>query len=332
MAKVLIGLNTYNDLPFLRESLPAVEALRKKIGATVVVLDAAWNDGVKKFIEKSYPDFDYFRHPDGNVGYGRSYNAILERAPGHDLYLVVTSDVLIHVPTVARFLKRMEEDTSLTMVAGKLYHWDLPHHKLTQKIDSLGIEATKKHHFFDRGQGEYDSGQYDQDLRHFFGISGAVFIIRTSVIPKLHGKSHLLFDENFWMYKEDIDLSYRLRWLGENIKIFPEVWAWHARTVANRAGKKGQGLKGLAAADRLKKDYARMNSYKNHFLLLKNNFTIRFGLGVFVRVLFYEFMKGIFVFFRSPRIFFAGMKTLLFVRVAGSPKHVSAKKILSYFS
>lgn len=332
MSKVLIGLNTYNDLPFLKESLPAVEALRKKMNAKVVVLDTAWSEEIKKFIAKHYPDFDYFRHPDGNIGYGRSYNAILERAPGYDLFLVVTSDVLLHVPTVARFMKRMEEQKDLTMVAGKLYHWDLPRHELTQKIDSLGIVGTKNHHFLDRGQGEEDHGQYNAELGHFFGISGAVFLIRTSVIPKLQGAPHLLFDERFWMYKEDIDLSYRLRWLGEKITLFPEVWAWHARTVANRGGKKGQTLKGLAAADRLKKDYARLNSYKNHFLLLKNNFTFRLGLGVFLRIFVYECTKSVFVLLRSPRVFFSGLKTLLFVRVEGSSKRVSAKKILSYFS
>lgn len=332
MVKVLIGLNTYNDLPYLKESLPAVEALRKKMNATVVVLDTAWNEGVRKFITKNYPEFDYFRHPDGNIGYGRSYNAILERAPGHDLFLVVTSDVLIHVPTVARFMKRMDEQKDLTMVAGKLYHWDLPRHELTKQIDSLGIVGKRNHHFFDRGQGEVDEGQYDKTLSHFFGISGAVFLIRTSVIPKLQGEPHLLFDERFWMYKEDIDLAYRLRWLGENITLFPEVWAWHARTVANRAGEKGQTLKGLAAADRLKKNYARLNSYRNHFLLLKNNFTVRYGLGVTLRVLLYEGMKAVFVFLRSPRVFFAGIKTLLFVRVEGSSKRVRPKKLLSYFS
>ena len=332
MSKVLIGLNTFNDLPYLKESLPAVEALRKKMKATVVIVDTAWNEEVKKFITKEYPDFDYFRHPDGNIGYGRSYNAILERAPDHDLYLVVTSDVLLHVPTVARFMKRMEEQKNLTMVAGKLYHWDLARHALTQTIDSLGIVGKKNHHFLDRGQGEEDEGQYDKDLAHFFGISGAVFLIRTSVIPKLHGAAHLLFDERFWMYKEDIDLSYRLRWLGEKITLFPEVWAWHARTVANRGGKNGQNLKGLIKADRQKKEYARLNSYKNHLLLLKNNFTLRFGFFVTLCVLIYEGMKAGFVFIRSPRIFFSGLKTLLFTRVQRSSKRVSAKKMLSYFS
>ena len=332
MPKVLIGLITYKDLPFLRECLPVVEDLQRRLDATVVVIDTAWDDEVKDFVQASFPAFDYFRHPEGNIGYGKSWNAILKRAPEHDLFLVVTSDVLLDVGVVERFVKRMEKDESLAMCAGKLYHWDFAAKKRTQEIDSLGIVATRKHHFYDRGQGELDEGQYDEELEHIFGISGAVFLIRTSVIPKLHGKDDLLFDEHFWMYKEDIDLAYRLRWLGEKIVIFPEVWGWHARTVSNRAGKEGQRLRGLAAADRGKRDYARYHSYKNHFVLLKNNFTLKFGLGVLFQVMVYEAMKGVFMLFRSPRTFFAGLKTLLFVRVQRSSKRVRPQTVLSYFS
>ncbi len=309
-----------------------MEELRRRLKATVVLIDTASDEEVKSFVEKTYPDFDYFRHPEGNIGYGRSYNSILQRAPGHDLFLVVTSDVLLHAPTVERFVKRMEKQEDLSMVAGKLYHWDFPRGLRTTEIDSLGIAALKRHHFYDLGQGEEDEGQFDEALSKVFGISGAVFLIRTSVIPKLHGQPHLLFDEHFWMYKEDIDLSYRLRWLGEKIQIFPEVWAWHARTVSNRAGREGQRLFGLAAADKEKKAYARLHSYKNHFLMLKNNFSLKFGVGVLFRVLAYEMSKGFFMFFSSPRVFFAGLKTLLFVRSKRSSKRVSAKKVLSYFS
>ncbi|QQR54290.1 glycosyltransferase family 2 protein [Candidatus Peregrinibacteria bacterium] len=331
MLKVLIGLSTYNDLPFLKESLPALEELRKRLGAKVAVLDTAWNDEVQHFIAEKYPHFDYGRHPDGNVGYGGAYNTILQRNPGYDLFLVTTSDVLLHVPTVERFVKRMEKDPSLTQVAGKLYHWDLAAHRLTKEIDSLGIVAMKKHHFYDRGQGELDEGQYDEILGQIFGISGAVFLIRTSVVPRLHRRLHVLFDEHFWMYKEDVDLAYRLRWLGEKIELFPEVWGWHARSISNRAGEKGQRLLGLAAADRKKRDYARLHSYKNHFLLLKNNFTLRLGLGVFLRILCYEMAKGIFVFFHSPRVFFSGLKTLFFSSPHKSVKKVNPSQLLSHF-
>ncbi len=324
MHKVLIGLNTFNDLHFLKDSLPALEELRENLPADVVILDTAWNDEIREFVRKNYPHFKYTRHKDGNIGYGRSYTEILKEAPGHKYFLVVTSDVILDPAVVKLFVQRMEEDSEIAMCAGKLYHWDAEQHRKTNVIDSFGIVAEKRHHFFDRGHGEMDHGQYDDTLGDAFGISGAVFLLRSSVVEKL-GE---LFDPKMWMYKEDIDLAYRLRWLDEKIEIFPEVWAWHARTVAN---KEGHSLRALSKADQTKRDYGRLHSYKNHFLLLKNNFTWRYGLGVCLRVIFYEILKGGYMLLRHPKVFFAGLKTLLFVPGKRSSRIASVKKMLSYF-
>lgn len=329
MRKVLIGLNTYNDLPLLRESLPVLEELRLNLPADIVILDTAWSDEVRDFIADSFPVFKYLRHKDGNIGYGRSYNEILRANPGYEYLLVVTSDVLLDTATVKAFVERMDAEASLTMCAGKLHHWDIKNHRKTEQIDSLGIIGESRHHFFDRGHGEIDHGQYDDELGQFFGISGAVFLIRTSVIPKLHGKDWQVFDERMWMYKEDIDLSYRLRWLGEKIEIFPEVWGWHGRTVANKEGK---SLRSLGRADKEKRDYARLNSYKNHILLLKNNFSLGYGPGVLARTLGYEILKGAYILVTHPRVFFAGLKTLFGVPGRSSTRKVSPREMLSYFN
>lgn len=331
--KVLIGVNSFNDLPYLRKTMPVVDELRRTLEAKVVVVDTAHSDETKEFVEGQFPEFGYIRHEDGNIGYGRTYNEILRWNPGHDYYLVYTSDVLLDPVMVKKFLKRMEADKSIAMAAGKLHYWDFDKGKKTDFIDSLGICAQKRHHFYDRGCGEKDTGQYDAVLDDFFGISGAVFLIRTAVVEDLGRKDKSaapggMFDERMWMYKEDIDLAYRLRWLGEKITIFPEVWGWHARTVSNKVG---QEMGELAKADQGKQQYARLNSYKNHFLLLKNNFTLKYGMAVFLKVLVYEFLKLGYMLLRHPRVFFAGLKTLLFVKGKRSVRRVSAKKMLSYF-
>lgn len=324
MHKVLIGVLTYNDLHFLMETLPVVDELRKTLPADVVVMDTAWNDEIRDWLKENYPDFKYSRHEDGNIGYGLSYDTILDENPGHKYFLVYTSDVILKPDVVKQFVKRMERDREIAMCAGKLYHWDFVNDRKTMIIDSFGIEAQKRHHFYDRGHGEVDDGQYDDSLGEIFGISGAVFMIRTSVVTQM-GR---LFDERMWMYKEDIDLSYRLRWMGEKIMMFPEVWGWHARTVAN---KEGHGMFDLSKSDKEKRGYARAHSYRNHLLLLKNNFTWRYGLFVILRMLLFEFFKGLYMFVCHPFVFFSGMKTLFFVKGSRNARLVSSKDMLKFF-
>lgn len=131
------------------------------------------------------------------------------------------------------------------------------------------------------------------------------------------------------MYKEDVDLAYRLKWLGAKVKVFPEVWGWHARTVANRGGN---SVSALTSADKKKPGYGRIHSYKNHFLMLKNNFSWKLGVGMTLRVVLYEGMKAIFMLLRHPKVFLAGLKTLLFVPAKRSDRKVNATDIRKYFN
>lgn len=328
MHKTLIGLLTYNDLHYLKHSLQVVESLRMNLPADVAVMDTAENDEIRDYIQENYPHFKYHRHRDGNIGYGRTWNELLRLHPGHDFFLVYTSDVLLHEPTVKSFLQRMEEDPELMMCAGKLHYWDAEHGVKTDQIDSLGIVAERRHHFHELGSGERDLGQYDDQLDEIFGLTGAVFLIRTSVTWELYENDYQIFDERMWMYKEDVDLAYRLRWLGLKLQIFPEVWGWHARTVANRGG---QDSRSLSDADARKPGYGRLHSYKNHLLMLKNNLSWRLGGDVLGRVLIYELMKAVFLLLRHPKVFVAGLQTLLFTRARRSDRRVSPSEIRKRF-
>lgn len=314
--KVLIGITSFNDLDYLKEVLPCVAEVAENLPADVVLLNNGHNKEIEHFVKKNFPQFQLMRHKSLNIGYGRAFSEILRANPGYDYYLVWTNDVVLDFHVVKKFVKRMEHDKNIAMCAGKLHHWDFENHRKTNVIDSLGIEASPRHHFVDRGHGEVDSGQYDDVLGDIFGISGAVFLIRTAVVPKLHGETWRLFDERMWMYKEDIDLAYRLRELDEGVEIFPEVWGWHARTASSRKAKPG---------------YVRLHSYKNHLLLLKNHLRFGFGPVVLARVIFYEILKGTYMLLRYPRVFFAGMKTLFFAKGRRGARLVSAKKLLSYF-
>ncbi len=315
MQKLLIGLISFKDLPYLKETVPVLEEIRREFGATAVVMDTAQEDETHDFFAGQFSEWKYLRSEGGNIGYGASYNEILEKFPGFEYFLLVTSDVLLDLAAVKKIIAEMEKDKEIAMCSGKIYHWNFEERQKTDLIDSFGISAKKNHHFFDRGQGEKDVGQYDSKLQNFFGLTGAVLLIRTSVIPEIR-KNGRIFDPLIWMYKEDIDLSYRLRWLGKKIVMFPEVWAWHARTA-------GKGAK--------KAYYVTLNSYKNHLLILKNNFSFGFGALVFLKVFIYEFAKAIYMLILHPSVFFAGWASFFMVKGDESKQLVSPKTIMSYF-
>jgi len=101
------------------------------------------------------------------------------------------------------------------------------------------------------------------------------------------------FDEDFFAYKEDVDLSFRLRLAGFNSFYLPEAKAYHDRTI-----KAGKDLRDKAVKEsRKRKDrMVKIYSYKNHLLMLfKNEFRANF-LKYFFHIFWYEFKKIIFIF------------------------------------
>ncbi|MEZ4657565.1 MAG: hypothetical protein R2911_08340 [Caldilineaceae bacterium] len=71
--------------------------------------------------------------------------------------------------------------------------------------DLLGIDGLPRN----RGVWETDQGQYDERPVIFSG-SGCGVAIRKAVWDSLGG-----FDEDFWMYMEDVDLAFRFNcWAG----------------------------------------------------------------------------------------------------------------------
>ena len=328
MPKLLIGFISFKDLHYLKVSMPHLEQLAQRFEAKVCVIDTAGDDAVKDFLEKNYADIDFFRHEDGNIGFGRGHSEILRRNPGFDYYLGYQPDIWLDEDALAEVIMKMEQDESLALCSGKLHYWDFDADKKTNQIDSLGIWAEKRHHFHDLGQGQVDEGQYDDKLDEVLGVSGALFLVRTSVIPQLHGSTWQLFDERMWMYKEDIDLSYRLRELGHQIKIFPKVIAWHARTVSNR---EGQNTGGLLKAGQSKADYARRHSYKNHILLLKNHLRLSMGFQIWARTLFFETLKSAYMMVFHPTVFWDGLKVLLSVPAKKTELKVPLSQVSAFF-
>jgi GT2 family glycosyltransferase len=74
---------------------------------------------------------------------------------------------------------------------------------------------------YPRGRNEIDTGQYDNDKDVFSGSGGA------SLYKALMLKDIGLFDEDFFAYYEDVDLSFRAQLAGWKIKYSPEAIVYH---------------------------------------------------------------------------------------------------------
>ena len=79
----------------------------------------------------------------------------------------------------------------------------------------------------DRGYQEVDRGQYDR-AEEVFALCGCAVALRTSA-----GRQVGWFDEDFFLYYEDTDLSWRLRSLGWRIRYQPAAVARHIHSASS---------------------------------------------------------------------------------------------------
>ena len=245
--KIAIGFITYNAdtakyLPYFLDSLfKSLENLSKD-DFLVLARDNSEEptNYNREYIEEVFnkeEELIKFRWSGENVGFAKSYNAMIDEAInlGADLFLMINPDTVIASDALTKMIEVLESDKMLGSVAPKILHWDFVNLKLTDQIDTCGLRLSPGLVFSDIGQGLTDSGQF-HDVS-ILGPSGAAGLYKISALEAIKEKTGYL-DERMFMYKEDCDLAYRLSLVGFSSKLVTESVIYHDRT----ASAAGEGL------------------------------------------------------------------------------------------
>ena len=171
----------------------------------IVVVDNASSDGSVAFLKKEFPDIDIVENQ-RNLGYGAGFNTGLAR--------VKTPYILAFSPDSVFSVEKLEQ----------LYGF-------AEKFDNAAMTCPALHvpghgdEIWVMGPGEMNHGKAsfegDGPFCSWFS-SGAVCLYRTEMLRAIGG-----FDENIFLYNEDLDLRMRLRRAGYGIVIIPGITATH---------------------------------------------------------------------------------------------------------
>lgn len=179
-----------------------------------------------------------------NIGFSRGNNlGFQEVAADRDgLVVFMNPDTFLPADYISQAIQVMQENPGAGLVSGKLLGFDLKTMKPTGLIDSAGIFRKWYGRWYDRGQGEEDCGQYAL-IESPPAACGALICCRMKALDQFGGK---VFDQDFFLYKEDIELGIRLRKTGWKLIYDPRLTAYHCRGWGERA-KMGYNLRLEAA-------------------------------------------------------------------------------------
>jgi N-acetylglucosaminyl-diphospho-decaprenol L-rhamnosyltransferase len=125
----------------------------------------------------------------------------------------------------------LPEHRDVGAFTGPLLGYSFPRDEPTGLVDSLGIWRTGYGKWFDKQQGQPATAPRSivSAPVEIPAVCGALMVVRTRVIEQLIAKYGFFFDESYFMYKEDIEVSLRIRRHGWRTLLHPGLVAYHCR-------------------------------------------------------------------------------------------------------
>ncbi|MFH0814749.1 MAG: glycosyltransferase family 2 protein [Candidatus Falkowbacteria bacterium] len=280
--KLAVNLVTWNGERFLKSCLDSLEAQTFK-DFSLLIIDNGSTDKTIDFLKENYPQIRVVRHED-NVGFAKAHNQAIHWTKS-EYVLCLNQDIVLEPKCLEQLVQFMENHKEAGVATPKLLR--LQNDEKTNYIDSVGLRIFKNYKVEDIAQGELDNGKYEID-EEVFGFSGACPILRREALEDVRYEKEF-FDEDFFSYQEDIDLSLRMRMRGWQIWRVGRAIAYHARTA--REKRRRSWLETLKHR-RSKSNLVNFYSYRNHLYLLNKNFV---QWRFFLNVLWYEKLKFVYV-------------------------------------
>jgi len=233
---VSIIIVNYNVKFFLEQCLFSVSKAIQNIKAEVLVIDNCSNDGSIPYLASKFPSFQFIQNTE-NIGFGKANNQGFALAKGKYI-LMLNPDTIIPEDCITNcisFFQRTKDCGALgiKMVDGAGYF--LPESKrafpsvLTSFFKLTGLARIfSKSSLFNK----YALGHLDENKNHEVDVlAGAFLMVKKDVIEKING-----FDEDFFMYGEDVDLSFRVQKAGFKNYYFSESSIIHFKGESSKRG------------------------------------------------------------------------------------------------
>jgi len=195
-----------------------------------------------------------------NRGFAEAHNIGLARCTT-PLVLTLDPDVTLDWVGVKELLATFN-DATVGAVQGKL------HRAGGKVIDSAGIVQTLALNGRERGANEIDTGQFVHDAE-LLAVTGACGLYRLSALRDVAGGSGNYFDQDFFAYKEDVDLGWRLNRAGWKVLYRPVLMGRHRRTLGRR-GVVGWGMNPVIIWQRLRDRRTRYSLRNWVWMITKN--------------------------------------------------------------
>ncbi len=229
---VTVVIVSYNTRDLLRKAIASLPAAAGPRRFEVIVVDNCSHDGSAEMVEREFPDARVIR-PGANLGFAGANNLAFRDATGRFIYCL-NPDTVSHPGSLDTLVGVLEEDPRIGYVGPKLLNADGSHqlsayrfHRVLSGFMSwsmLGLD------------GRFPHSPHALSLHHAYGtderiqaewLLGAAILARPEAVAATAG-----FDEDFFLYAEEIDWCQRMHACGWFGCYAPEAVVTHIRAAS----------------------------------------------------------------------------------------------------
>lgn len=264
---VSVIIPTFNGLELLKICLPSLRKQTFK-NFEVILVDNGSDDGSIEFVQNNFPKFKTLKL-NKNYGFAKAVNIGIKKSNSKYI-LLLNNDTEADKNCLYYLVQSAIKHPEVGFVSAKSFNF-----YKRNIIDNAGDDIDVSGHLFSRGRGEKDRQEFRKSGYIFLG-SGNGTLFKREVFDSIG-----LFDEDFFFYMEDADLSLRAQLFGFKGWFEPRAKIYHMRMVT--ASKK------LPLAEYL--------VFRNMMVTITKNFPLKLFIKNF------NFLKIILVNFNTIRYF-----------------------------
>lgn len=292
MTDISIVIVNYNVKDHLDACISSIYKSNNNIyNLEIFIVDNNSIDGSSALIRNKYPDVNFIDN-DKNLGFSKANNIALKQITGKYV-LILNPDTILEEGTFEKLISFCENNKDTGAISSKLI---MANGKLDlackRSFPSLGVALPRiigLSRLFPKSKifGKYNLTYLNENETYEVdAICGAFMFIPKTVLDKTG-----FFDEDYFMYGEDLDLCFRIKKNGYKIFYYPEVKTVHLKGESTRKS-------GLAFVNNF---YGAMNIFVSKNLGGSVILTMILKLGVFY-FSFFSYLKRVLKFIKLPVI------------------------------
>lgn len=284
--QVSIIIVNYNVKYFLEQCLLSLKKAVANLEAEIFVVDNASTDGSMEYLLGRFPGVNFIDNPD-NKGFSKACNQGLEVAGGKFI-LFLNPDTILSEDSISKCVLFLESHAEagacgVRMIDGTGHF--LPESKRAfpslstsfYKLSGLSAMFPKSPRF----ARYYLPNVSERQNKEVDVLSGAFMMVRKQVLQEIGG-----FDERFFMYAEDIDLSFRIQQSGFKNYFMAETTIIHFKGESTKKGSLDYVRVFYKAMSQfVEKHYPSKSGFSSLNMLIQMSIGLRGGISAMERML-----------------------------------------------